>query len=984
MLRDYQLDAINACYNETKTNFRSGVIFSATGTGKSHIMLELLLEYNKLFPKNHILWICEQKSILIDQFDQTTIKQKGYNQIHKTFFIMDFAQKKPGDWPSLVSSATIWKRPLLIVINRAFLTSGHKYTSLKTDIGLVLHDECHSIQNNTTQEFYKYILDKQQNIKPVCIGFSATPNLSLEPFSQILFEYTIYNAYLDDVIVPPKIKWIKKDNRVTNNDIIQVLYNELPQLPYRKVIVWCGMIHLCIEKATEWKQYFNEWLIAIDTSQDDNTPGFSSYKEFRDAPCNAILFCAGKHREGSDIPYLDCCIFLDGVEDRCSKTFIQCLGRVLRKDPEGKKRYGLTIDICAASAMSICDKMNNYINPNGSGHFPFQYSYETLGEDLILNTLDFVKPKVDSQVQENTLQQYYNLKEFFIRDFPNDPRYLKRVIEELDMLTNKGLTHYLYRAVEILKLTDHIPHVTRGSCGSSLVCYLLGISNVDPIRYNIKFARFLNEFRDTLPDIDYDFPYNVRDEVFLQIQIRWPNKVARISNHVYYHEKSAIREAIRQEGIHKMIPAIEIDNTIKSLDKETQKNIRAKAKELEDTFKCYSLHCGGICFFEDGIPNELKLKIPNYNPVMPQLVYNKDDISKAKQFKIDILSSKALAQLSECVKLASNNKDSIDFYANLDCPKTVELFQKADNIGIILAESPLMNKALLRLKPKDLHGIAICLSIIRPAARDAKACEKIDDLANYLVFDDDAIDFISKSLGCSEAEADKWRRALSKKDNRLVAETKYKISKQYGAIGKELLTKLAYLRDYGFCKAHAYSYAQLVWQLAYQKANNPIAFWKASLKHCNSIYRKWVHLYEARLAGVTLDEETHPSMSIYANARKKKNILNSTTPAELLRKTGQWNYENLDFYPDCGLSLIPNKGIRIRGLIACYRVIDWSEGKKTIAFYIGYKPKGYCHITITSKRFYNLDGAIGITATVKKVPNENKAYICLDNAYTTW
>ena len=93
MLRDYQLDAINACYSSTKKDFRSGVIFSATGTGKSHIMLELLLEYNKLFPSSHILWICEQKSILVDQFEQQTIKQKGYSQIYKTFFIMDFAQK---------------------------------------------------------------------------------------------------------------------------------------------------------------------------------------------------------------------------------------------------------------------------------------------------------------------------------------------------------------------------------------------------------------------------------------------------------------------------------------------------------------------------------------------------------------------------------------------------------------------------------------------------------------------------------------------------------------------------------------------------------------------------------------------------------------------------------------------------------------------------------------------------------------------------
>ena len=89
---------------------------------------------------------------------------------------------------------------------------------------------------------------------------------------------------------------------------------------------------------------------------------------------------------------------------------------------------------------------------------------------------------------------------------------------ELDLIEKKELIPYLLQSLEILKMTRNIPHVTRGSCGSSLVCYLLGISHVDPLKYDIKFARFLNEFRDTLPDIDFDFPYHLRDEVFLKLQ----------------------------------------------------------------------------------------------------------------------------------------------------------------------------------------------------------------------------------------------------------------------------------------------------------------------------------------------------------------------------------------------------------------------------------------------------------------------------------
>ena len=92
---------------------------------------------------------------------------------------------------------------------------------------------------------------------------------------------------------------------------------------------------------------------------------------------------------------------------------------------------------------------------------------------------------------------------------------------ELKLIKKKKLESYLIRAVSILKITNYIPHVTRGSCGSSLVCYLLGISNVDPIKMDISFSRFLNRYRNNLPDIDFDFPHYLRDEVFLKLELKW-------------------------------------------------------------------------------------------------------------------------------------------------------------------------------------------------------------------------------------------------------------------------------------------------------------------------------------------------------------------------------------------------------------------------------------------------------------------------------
>ena len=160
-------------------------------------------------------------------------------------------------------------------------------------------------------------------------------------------------------------------------------------------------------------------------------------------------------------------------------------------------------------------------------------------------------------------------------------------------------------------MTKNIPHVTRGSCGSSLVCYLLGISHVDPVKYKISFARFINEYRNTLPDIDFDFPHFLRDEVFLKLFQKWGNKVARISNHNYFHEKSALRESLRRNGVRRFISKYELQNEISAMDEDLQRDIYSTQKELDGQFRGYSLHCGGIIYFPEGIPEEYILENSN-------------------------------------------------------------------------------------------------------------------------------------------------------------------------------------------------------------------------------------------------------------------------------------------------------------------------------------------------------------------------------------
>ena len=331
--RNLRKNQINAIETSINNNFESGVHFHATGTGKSWIALELLLQFNKQNKHSNVLWLCEQKSVLKEQFNKKVIQEKGYSDIFKQFLIIDYTTRKEKDWYSKVNSAIFWKKPVLLILNRAFLVSNLKYKHLQLKLDLIIHDECHSIINKTTQEFYKYTVEKHPTIR--CLGFSATPNLEFKPYNKIISKYTVYDAFIDNVIVPPKIKFIKSKQILNDDDFLEICKKQIQHLHYKKIIVWCGIIKKCYELSKLWKETFTNFLVVTDTSKDKEKD--DNYKKYFEIEQNAIMFCACKHREGSDIKNLDCCIFLDKVENRNSKTFVQCIGRVLRKDKENKK-----------------------------------------------------------------------------------------------------------------------------------------------------------------------------------------------------------------------------------------------------------------------------------------------------------------------------------------------------------------------------------------------------------------------------------------------------------------------------------------------------------------------------------------------------------------------------------------------------------------------------------------------------------------------
>ena len=139
------------------------------------------------------------------------------------------------------------------------------------------------------------------------------------------------------------------------------------------------------------------------------------------------------------------------------------------------------------------------------------------------------------------------LEPYFLRKIPEHKIYQERIQEEFILIEKFGFTKVFQQVHEILSIARdlHIPHIIRGSAGSSLICFLMGITQIDPIVYALELARFMNHGRKDLPDIDIDVPYNRREELYSRIADRWPNRVARISNHVSYGSKVALRETAK-------------------------------------------------------------------------------------------------------------------------------------------------------------------------------------------------------------------------------------------------------------------------------------------------------------------------------------------------------------------------------------------------------------------------------------------------------
>jgi len=430
------------------------------------------------------------------------------------------------------------------------------------------------------------------------------------------------------------------------------------------------------------------------------------------------------------------------------------------------------------------------------------------------------------------LENIQRLYDRFKRPVPPGTEYQERLVEEFDLILKLRFTEYFLQICDIIDLTTDIKHMTRGSAGSSLICYLLGITDVDPIKWKIPVARFMNPLRDDLPDVDIDFEHWRQGEVMNRIFKKWPGMTARLSNYVTYKPKSARREAAKRLGATGRLPR---GFTYESVGVDPTEAKRIERKLLGKK-RAISKHCGGIVMFTRKLPKSL---ISEDN----QILLDKHEVEDLEHLKVDILANRGLSQLLEI-----DPHTALADYPETD-DKAAKLLCRGDVLGVTQGESPAMRRLFRAIQPTSVYDCVFATAMVRPVAMSGRQKAAVfqdwsqETLQDSIVFEDDAIEIISSIIGVDAYEADSYRRAFAKKHDEKILEFVERMGNNPRR--NEAMAALQELSGFGLCRAHAVNLGRLIWALAYQKAHNPEAFWRANLKHCQGSYRSWVYQTEA-------------------------------------------------------------------------------------------------------------------------------------------
>lgn len=515
------------------------------------------------------------------------------------------------------------------------------------------------------------------------------------------------------------------------------------------------------------------------------------------------------------------------------------------------------------STLEVADKCNLEL-PSGVYHMPDfpipkESGAKTLDEYFRQLSHEGLKEKVKNVTQVET----------------------SRLDLELDVITSMKFSGYF------LIVADFVNHAKRsgiyvgpgrGSAAGSLVCYALGITNVNPLNYNLLFERFLNPERVSMPDIDIDFQDDKRDEVIEYSRQKYgSNSVSQIVTFNKLKTKAVLKDVGRVlnypfdtiNEITKNVPSI--FGKIKSLtdcyndipefkqyfdQAKDRKKLLDYAIVLENLNKNVSMHASGVVIAPSDISDFVPIaKVPQSdNQFMTQ--YDMKMLEDAGLIKMDFLGLKELKILQQAVDLIYvRHKLKIDLDSlPLDEPKTFELFANGYTIGIFQFSKPKMREYLAKLKPKNINDLAAMNALYRPGPMDLipEFIERkhgrrdvtylhpdmklvLEETYGVIVYQEQVMQLVRVIAGYSLAKADLVRRAMGKKDEKLMKAQEEEFIKGAAEKGhnkkvaKEIFKLILKFADYGFNKSHSVAYSVLAYYTAYLKTHYSLEFMTSQL-----------------------------------------------------------------------------------------------------------------------------------------------------------
>jgi len=522
--------------------------------------------------------------------------------------------------------------------------------------------------------------------------------------------------------------------------------------------------------------------------------------------------------------------------------------------------------------------------------FPYRVSYRPKNSSPVLPNIqtDRIKSVDDLLTKDSKDGLEEKLKEYV---FPYSDKnqigeienlYKERLNHEIGIISKMKYSSYFLIVSDYIKWAkkNDIPvGPGRGSGAGSLVAWALSITDIDPIKFDLIFERFLNPDRISMPDFDIDFCEEKRDKVFDYLKQKYGKGVAHIITFGKLKARMAFRDIGRVLGLSygyvdslcKMIPfdpsrPLSLEKAIAQeprIRKEEEKDPRVKklveiSKKLEGLNRNMATHAAGVVIPEKNFAEFVPLyKDLSSNSLLPSTQFDMYSSENAGLVKFDLLGLKTLTVINKTISLLKEKKVNLDISKiKLDDPKIFELLSMGFTVGLFQLESSGMRDALVNMKPNKFEDIIALVALYRPGPmsnipvyNQCKHGEKQPDYLHpklkkileptygVIIYQEQVMQIAQTLSGFSAGEADILRRAMGKKKRVELERQKERFvnGAVKNGITKEtanfIFKKIEPFAEYGFNKSHAAAYAMIAYQTAYLKTYHPNEFMAASMSN---------------------------------------------------------------------------------------------------------------------------------------------------------